>query len=390
MARTFLESLKQYVDFTDADSARLRALHDTALPSFKPIIDDFYEAIERHPEASAAITGGQAQIDRLKNTLVNWLDTLLLGPHDESYWEMRSRIGRVHVRISLPQAFMFTAMDRVRVRLTDIAERHYAERPEDRRATLQAIDKILDIELAIMLETYREDLTAKNRGIERLATIGHLAASIGHELRNPLGVIDSSLFLLRQHLSEDSAKTPSVVKHLDRIGSEVKRATKTIHDLLELARNRPPKRTTTYVKGVVETSVQRANLPASVVVDTNVPSDVTGLLDGDQIVQVLVNLLTNAAQAMGGSGHVFIEGREEGPKTILIVRDDGPGVPPEHRGRIFEALFTTKAKGSGLGLSLCRRIMEAHEGTIELAPSEKGATFVLSFPDGRPASPSPS
>ena len=76
-----------------------------------------------------------------------------------------------------------------------------------------------------------------------------------------------------------------------------------------------------------------------------------------------------------------VEARREGARSILVVRDEGPGIPVELRSRIFEALFTTKAKGNGLGLALCRRIAEAHSGVVSLEPSERGATFRITIPD---------
>ncbi len=388
MGLTFFESIKQYVGFTDESSAALRQFHPIAEPFFGPIIDDFYDAIEAHPSASAAITGGQAQIERLKRTLVHWLDTMLLGPHDEAYYEMRARIGRVHVRIALPQAFMFTAMDRIRVRLLDIVrERSAGGDFHDVRQIATALHQILDLELAIMLETYREDLVTKNRNAERLATIGQFAASIGHELRNPLGVMESSLFLLRQHLGPEVAGARNVVKHLDRIGGEITRANKTIHDLLDLARNRPPHRQRTDVRTLLEGMAATTLLPATVTVEVTAPPDLTVDVDPSQFQQVLINLFTNAAQAMNGSGRILVEGTvSPSGGTRLRVRDDGPGVAVEARYRIFEALFTTKAKGSGLGLALCRRILEAHGGTIDLESTERGASFVLNLPSaGEPA-----
>src|SRR5678809_573823 len=152
---SFFENIKLYVGFTDASSSALRELHPIALPFFQPIVDDFYAAIEAHPGARQAITGGPAQIERLKQTLIRWMDTMLLGPHDEDYYERRARIGRMHVRIALPQQYMFTAMDRIRVRLLDVVRTKIADDPAklDRIAT--AVNQILDLELAIMLETYR-------------------------------------------------------------------------------------------------------------------------------------------------------------------------------------------------------------------------------------------
>src|SRR5439155_4312707 len=102
----------------------------------------------------------------------------------------------------------------------------------------------------------------------------------------------------------------------------------------------------------------------------------------DQMRQVLGTLFTNAAQAMGGRGRIRVEGEAVATGGVrLRVSDDGPGVSADVRSRIFEALFTTKAKGSGLGLALCRRILEAHGGTIVVEPATEGASFLITVPD---------
>ena len=376
---TFFEDLKSYVGFTEASSRTLRELHPLARPSFPAIVDDFYATIDAHPAASVAITGGRAQVERLKTTLLAWLEKLLLGPHDQAYYELRARIGRVHVRIGLPQHYMLTAMNRVRTRLVDVI-RVALPAPTRAAEATTALNQILDIELAIMLETYRESLEAKTRDAERLAAIGQLAAGIGHELRNPLAVVESSLFLLRHHLPAGSAP-PQVFKHLDRIGWEVKRAGQTIEDILELTRNRPPLRAPTDLRRLVEHAAENALLPAAVDLDLAVPPGQVAHLDGDQIRQVLINLFANSAQAMAGHGTIHVDASTARTgDTVLRVRDDGPGVPPADRGRIFDALYTTKARGTGLGLALCRRIMEAHGGSIGLEDATPGATFLLRFP----------
>ena len=125
-----------------------------------------------------------------------------------------------------------------------------------------------------------------------------------------------------------------------------------------------------------------ALLPPTVAVKVAItPPDLAVQVDPDQIRQVLVNLFTNAAQAMPGGGTIAVTA--EAPPSgdaRLRVRDDGPGIPAELRPRIFEALFSTKPKGSGLGLALCRRILEAHGGSIDLEPSDGGASFALVVP----------
>jgi two-component system, NtrC family, sensor histidine kinase HydH len=278
---------------------------------------------------------------------------------------------------------MFTALNRIRSKIAAVLHDALAGEPERLERTLTALHQIMDIDLAIMLETYREDLEARSRTAERLATIGQFAAGIGHELRNPLGVVETSVFLLRQHLGERAAD-PKVGRHLDKITAEVKRSTSTINTLLELARNKPPRRQPTSLRGLVDAAIGAAGLPAGVSADVTAAPGAAGNLDPDQIVRVLSNLLTNASQSMDGTGTIWIEARSDSDVTYVRVHDSGPGVPAEIRHRIFEALFTTKARGTGLGLALCRRIAEAHSGTLVLEPSTGGASFLLTLPDADP------
>jgi signal transduction histidine kinase len=384
---SFLENVKIYVGFDDASSAALREAHAVVAPHFGPIIDDFYEAIEAHPGARAAITGGAAQIQRLKGTLMRWIDEVFLGPHDEAYFERRARIGRVHVQIDLPQVYMLTAMDRIRVQSLTALRNAQGLPAGSAERMITALHKILDIELAIMLETYREDLLAKNRTAERLATIGQFAAGIGHELRNPLGVVESSAFLLARRLEQLKISDPSLTKHLEKITVELHRSNKTITDLLELARNRPLKRRPFAADAFVAQALAAAQLPAGVEVTVAGAEGVVIDADFDQLQRVLANLLVNAGQAMNGQGRAWIDVRREGARAVIRVRDEGPGVPADLRGRIFEALFTTKAKGTGLGLALCRRIVGAHGGALTLEPSDAGAIFQVVIPDATDRAP---
>jgi PAS domain S-box-containing protein len=160
------DTIKQYVGFTADSAALLQRLHGVAEPSFVRIVDDFYDAIVGHPQASRTLTGGSVQIARLKQTLVAWLRDVLLGPHDAAHLERHLRIGRRHVQIGLPQEFMFTAMNRIRGHFMAITK----ESPisvEERSLQVDAINQVLDLELSIMLDSYREDLLAQMRVNER-------------------------------------------------------------------------------------------------------------------------------------------------------------------------------------------------------------------------------
>jgi PAS domain S-box-containing protein len=152
---TRFEELKRYVRFTDDDARRLAALRDVAAPHFERIVQEFYERIREHEEAHAVLID-EAQVVRLQRSLVVWLERVLGGQYDERYFEKTAQIGRVHVKVGLPQRYMFTAMALIRASLSAIAS---AE-------TRESLSRILDLELAIMVDSYREDMVAR---LEHLA-----------------------------------------------------------------------------------------------------------------------------------------------------------------------------------------------------------------------------
>jgi signal transduction histidine kinase len=173
----FLDELKAYVGFSDQHAHVLAELGPHLEPGFGGIIERFYEAVERTPRAVAVFTGGKPQIERQKRLLHEWLHGLTSGIYDLGYLERRSRIGRAHVRIKLEQRYMLTAMNLVREGLHGALDAS-AFAIERRALGHAALDKICDLELAIMLETYAEDHAIQLRDRERLATLGKVAASV--------------------------------------------------------------------------------------------------------------------------------------------------------------------------------------------------------------------
>jgi PAS domain S-box-containing protein len=150
---TRFDELKRYVRFTPGDALALAAFRPAAAPHFVRIAQQFYDRIREHEEAHAVFTG-EAQIERLQRSLVDWMGRLLGGVYDDAYFEQTSNIGRVHVRVGLPQRYMFTAMALIRVELLRVAE---AETPAPSAPLRDAVTRLLDLELAIMLEAYRDD-----------------------------------------------------------------------------------------------------------------------------------------------------------------------------------------------------------------------------------------
>lgn len=381
MAETLFEELKRYVDFNPGDERALNALHMLAKPHFPRISVVFYDRILKHEGARVALEGGESQVGHLKGTLVIWMDQLLRGPWDEAYYQLRARIGRMHVRIALPQHYMFGAMNILRQEFNLLIDEHYQSNPEQLRAARVALGKILDLELAIMLETYREDLLAQQARSERLSTFGQLVGSIGHELRNPLGVIETSLFILR---SRQTVQDERVTKHLDRIGEQVTLANRIVSDLLDMIRDRPLQREQVLLEGVWLDALKAVHRPESVEVRAKGIESLP-MVQGDavQLRQVFVNLLENAVQAVGERGLVTVTASATPDAVEMAIEDSGPGVSDSIRRRLFEPLMTTKARGIGLGLPLVKRILERHGGSIAYAPRNvpgAGARFLIRLP----------
>jgi two-component system, NtrC family, sensor histidine kinase HydH len=376
---TLFEELKRYVLWETADEAALRALLPLATPELERIAVVFYQRILDHNEARKALEGGEKQVGRLKIALRQWMESLLSGPWDEAYYERRARIGRYHVRIALPQHYMLGAMNVIRAEFSLLIDRLYHDRPDDQRTVRAALAKIFDMELAIMLHTYREDLISQQARIERLATFGQLVGAIGHELRNPLGVIKSSLYILSGCVEDERGR-----KHIERIGEQIDIANQIISDLLDLIRDRPLDLGRVRPAALVEAVLASVKPPPGVRISTSGLADLPELaVDATKLRQVLVNLVDNAVHAVGATGEVSIRGEVRGDELVLAVEDTGPGVDPTIRTRLFEPLITTKATGIGLGLPLVRRIVERHGGTVAYEPpATGGARFVVRLPLG--------
>jgi PAS domain S-box-containing protein len=161
-----LDELKRHVRFGPEDEQALRELGPVVEPSFRAIANDFYDRLYNHEPARVVFTGPE-QVERLKGTLCNWMAELFAGPWDEEYFEKRSRIGRVHVRIGLPQRYMFGAMTVIRLWFEDILHDHFANDLDGMRRARRAIDRILDLELAMMMETFGEAFVERMQQLER-------------------------------------------------------------------------------------------------------------------------------------------------------------------------------------------------------------------------------
>jgi len=379
-SQRLLDELMRYIEFTPEDAAQMYAMGPVLRPHFGRVVDRFYEAIDRTPGAAAVFTGGAEQIERQKTLLHGWLEGLVGGVYDDAYLARRARIGRTHVRIGLDQRYMFAGMNIVRSELHAALWDSVDWPAEQARPGHRALDRICDIELAIMLETYREAYISRVKEAERLATIGQVAASIGHELRNPLAVMKTSVHMLTRRVPSDERTS----KHLYRLDEQIILCNTIISDLLELARDRPAERSATDIATVVSEAALSVPRPQAIGLGLHIDSSIpTVAVDPGQFRQLVINLVLNATQALDGAGRVEVRLGSDEQSLMLTVEDTGPGITADVQARLFEPLFTTRSSGTGLGLALCRRVVEKHSGTIVAKNRDGdggGASFEVRLP----------
>ena len=227
------------------------------------------------------------------------------------------------------------------------------------------------------LERAQEQLLRR----ERLAALGEVAGSVAHEIRNPLGAMKNSLYMLRHSLQPANRDAEDDLALIER---QIRQADHIIAELLDFARDRPAERERFLLAAVVEKVLTEGQVPENVRIVTGFETDpLTVEADLCQIEQILNNLLSNAVEAMPSGGELVVTCRRRGGDAVVSFVDAGIGIAPEEISKIFEPLYTSKPRGIGLGLALSERYARLNQGRIE-CESElgKGAAFRLVLPLG--------
>jgi PAS domain S-box-containing protein len=183
------EEMKRYVGWDKDDVLRLEEIRPILAPHWSELIEDFYAEIERHPDVAKVLTGGSAQIKQLKVTLIQWLEQLFHGQYDRDYYDDRLRVGRRHVEIGLSQLYTNLAMARLRDGLASVLGRYWPGTAQTLAMAIRSLNKLIDLDLAIIHDAYQQEYTHRLRETERLRG--------EHKLRNLVETADCMIVMLR-------------------------------------------------------------------------------------------------------------------------------------------------------------------------------------------------
>jgi PAS domain S-box-containing protein len=248
------------------------------------------------------------------------------------------------------------------------------------------VTKLVDDEgHVVALATTERDITEKKRLEERVrfsekfTTLGQLSSSVAHEIRNPLGVIKNSVYFLNIRLKENADE--KVVKHLRIMEDNINAADRIISDLLDLSRNKVGVLELVDLNGILERAFASLSVPENIKVITKLDKIPKMLLDPERIKRVFLNIIQNAVAAMPKGGKLIVGTSRSGDSVEISFKDSGIGIPEENMQKLFTPLFTTKAKGLGMGLSICKQIVEGHRGDIVVkSKAGEGALFIVRLP----------
>jgi len=227
---------------------------------------------------------------------------------------------------------------------------------------------------------------------QRLAAIGETTAMVGHDLRNPLQAIVSTIYLAKRKLEsppEPSGKPavkPGLVDMLETIENESQYMNKIVSDLQDYATPLKTEPKPVQMESLVKDTLLRMRIPQNIKVSFKVSEALqTVTVDPAVMRRVFSNLIMNAIQAMPNGGELTIDLSRTEEDLLVSFRDTGVGIPEENLGKLFNPFFTTKSKGQGLGLPVCKKLVEACDGriTVESKPGE-GSTFTVKLPLVKP------
>jgi PAS domain S-box-containing protein len=234
--------------------------------------------------------------------------------------------------------------------------------------------------------TGRKKLESQLVESQRLAAIGETTTMVGHDLRNPLQAMTSAVYLVKKLVASEKAEDKKeAVGLLSTLDDTIRYMDKVVSDLQDYARPVGADLVETSLPDLINATVSSVKIPGNVQVTVDIHEGSSNLkLDAALFTRVLTNLVLNAVQAMPNGGELTIAGSSGDAGITVAVQDTGVGIAPENLGKIFNPFFTTKAQGQGLGLAVCKRLIEEQGGTIDVTSHVgKGSSFTFKIPTNR-------
>jgi signal transduction histidine kinase len=222
-----------------------------------------------------------------------------------------------------------------------------------------------------------ERKTAELLKREKLSAIGELSARVAHDMRNPLSIIKNSIELIKVN---QKYFDPQSKAHWARIERAIYRMSHQVEDVLDYVKPISIKKRHTKLSAILAEAIDRVSISEKIRIILP-KSDIEIPCDSERLESVFVNLIMNAAQAIGDRhGTIYVSFRDDPDTVTIVVKDTGPGIPPNLISKIFDPLFTTRQIGTGLGLPSCKNIVEMHGGSIDVSSKGRGATFLIRLP----------
>jgi len=263
-------------------------------------------------------------------------------------------------------------------RVYDLRIMSLSDNWEQERARIFVIRDMTDVlEYSKRLERIVEEKTKELRDAERLVIIGETTLMVGHDLRNPLQVLKG----LSYGLKKKHADKPEAMEIFEKIDKSIFYMDKIVSDLQAFGKKKDPDARLYPLRGLVNNALTQIEVPGDVEMVMEFPEDFMVAVDWYMIQRLFINLLLNAVQAMPDGGKLSVNAYRRDDDNVIVIEDTGIGIPEESLENLFKPLYTTKAKGTGLGLAVCKKIVDAHDGTINVESTVgKGTIFTITLP----------
>ncbi len=360
------------------------------------------EFIDYHDDDRKKMVGAFAKANSLK-----W-GVIVQQSEDEAYRTLvrmkRSAVFWILITIIvsiLVAVLLSVSMTRPIRKLTAVVEK-FGKGDLSQKVNIKTHDELLILgnTFNLMAENIRssqDELVAK----EKMAALGQMASVVGHEIRNPLGVINNAVYYIKTRLDHSD---PKIDKHLSIIEREVAASNKIVSDLLGYSRTRAVKLNRNDINAIIRESVEVVGIPDNISLEENIKDKLLAMVDPDEAREMFINIIDNACQSMPDGGTLTINTKKtrimkynikealdrdrellkfkQGDSVALItISNTGAGIAKENMNKIFKPFFTTRNKGTGLGLAVVQRIVDRCNGAISAeSRGGKGATFIIRLP----------